>query len=219
MHKRLSMILAAATLAALAPAQVTKSGAGYLLRVKYSPGQVIKLNSTNKIINATGQVHEDMVVGLPVVMRIISVDGPIAQARMTVGPAMMNGNAIVRGQTVVMRLNNRNQASGAKSAGASVGATLPEKPVKVGQTWQAMAPISTGTGMVQKVDATYTFVGVKTLNGQGVAVVTYEMKGAARGRGTMTILQKDGTLWTNDLTMQFRTGDAPLKVISKMKRI
>lgn len=219
MNKRLSVILATAALAALSPAQVTKSGAGYLLRVKYAPGQVIKLNSTNKMINATTGKAVETSIMLPVVLRITDVKAGIATARMVVGPASYNGQPLIPAKTVVMNLNSRNQATGVQGGSSSVGATLPEKPIKVGQTWKALAPISTGTGGVQKVEAVYKFVGVKTVDGQGVAVVTYTISGGVgKGSGRMTLLQKDGTLWTNDLKMEVRAGATPVTVTSAMKR-
>jgi hypothetical protein len=220
MNKFLPVIFAAGALAAVTPAQVTKSGAGYLLRVKYAPGQVIKLTSTNKMVNATtGKAVETSII-LPVLLRITGVKAGLAQARMVVGPATYNGQPLIPSKTVVMSLNSRNQATNVQGGASSVGATLPEKPIKVGQTWKALAPISTGTGGVQKVEAIYKFVGVKSVNGQGVAVVTYTISGGVgKGSGRMTILQKDGTLWTNDLKMDVRAGTTPVTVTSAMKRV
>lgn len=218
MRLRFPFLLTLGAVAAIAPAQVTKTGGGYLLRVKYSEGQVIRLSSTNDVVNATGQ-SDQMSIGLPVVIKITEVKAGKALARMTVGPATMGGQPVMNGQTILMTLDNRNQASGVKGGGTSVGATLPLKPLKVGQTWTAIAPITTGAGTIRKMNATYKFLGLKTVGGKPVAVISYQIAGGATGKGTLTLLQQDGTLWTNEMRMDFKTGNKPLTVVSKMKRV
>lgn len=218
MRSRLPFLLALGAITAVAPAQVVKTPTGYLLRVKYYEGQIIRLSSTNTVVNATGQA-QDVAISLPVVIRITEVKNGNALARMTVGPPTMNGKEVMNRQTVVMTLNNRNQATSGRDPGNSVGATLPQKPLKIGETWTAFAPISTGTGATQKLRATYKLLGVKTVAGKAVAVVSYQIAGGATGKGTLTLLQEDGTLWTNEMKLDFRTGNKPLTVVSKMKRV
>ncbi|MGV3618246.1 MAG: hypothetical protein ACO1SV_23205 [Fimbriimonas sp.] len=216
MLKRVSLIALAGLGSTFASAQVTPSGGGYLLRVKYSTGQVLRYASTNSVGGATGR-GDGLVISLPIVMRVTEVKGKVAKARLTVGPAK-NGNQILNNsQTVVMTLNNRNQGGG-EGQSTGVTAQLPERPVKVGQTWTAVAPISTASGQVQRLNATYRFQGVKKVGGKSVAVITYSVNGAATGTGTMTLLQGDGTLWSNNMKIAFKGGTAPLTLTSNLKR-
>jgi hypothetical protein len=216
MVKPLSVLLGAATLAALAPAQVTKSGPGYLLRVKYASGQVLRYATSNSVAGVTGQPG-NLKVSLPIVMRVTEVKGPTANIRMTVGPATAGTNVLTNAQTVVMSLNSRNEAKGSTAAG--VGAQLPAKPVKVGDKWSAQVPIATATGSQQRLMGTYRFQGVKSIGGRQVAVITYSVAGAAKGSGTMTLLMSDGTLWTNQMKLSLSsTGTAPMTLVSTLKR-
>lgn len=213
---RTSLALGILGVAALAPAQITKSGSGYLFRVRYKKGQVIRFASTNTVKGAM-QGEGAMSVTLPIVLKVTDTDDKFATIRMTVGPAKAGGQVLTSAQSAVMKLDNQNKAQNSE-AGSPVNAQLPEKPIRIGQSWTAMAPINTADGSVQRLDATYKFQGVKTIKGRGVAVVTYKFEGAAEGSGTMTLLMSDGTLYSNQSKMSVNAVSTKISVISKTVR-
>lgn len=218
MNRWLLPLAAAGALVAAAPAQVTRSGAGYLLRIKYTKGQVIRLTSTNTIMGmggAGGKGNTQFIA--PMELRVLAMKANYADIKMTVGEIKLGSQVVRPSTSAVVQLNNRNQPIGS-SMPANIGATLPLKPIKIGQTWTGHAPISSPMGQ-NKIDAVYRFAGVKAVGGQSVAVISYTVKGLASGVGTMTLLAKDGTLFTNDIKLTMSAGQTPITVVSKMKRV
>lgn len=212
---KLLALVSLGVLAAAAPAQITRSGAGYLLRVKYVKGSVLRFSSTNSVRGVTGQPTGEFKVALPVVMKVQDVQGPVALVRVTIGPAKSGGSSIYPEQSLLVRLDNRNKT---KEGQTSVGTQLPEKPVKIGQTWTSKAPVSTGMTDMGQLTAVYRFAGVKSEKGQSVAVITYQLKGKARGSGRMLLSMADGLLVSNQLKISFNAGTAPITMSSVMQR-
>jgi hypothetical protein len=208
--------LALVALAAGAQAQITKSGSGYLLRVKYTKGSTLKYVSTNTASGMPGQ-STTFKVTMPIVMQITDLNDQIATMKMTIGPASVGGSEMNQAQTVTLELDNRNQpAKGGPSPG-NVGAALPAKPIKIGSTWTSIAPVATGAG-TQKLEATYKFRGLKKVGSTSVAEITYTLKGAATGSGTLRLLAKDGTIFSNQMRMSTSVQGNSLKLLSVMKR-
>jgi hypothetical protein len=199
-----------------AEAQVTKSGAGYLLRVKYVKGQVMKYKSVNTVTAPQG--GQPMKIEMPMVMKIADVSKGFALATITTGPAMMGANPMGKAQTVNVELSNTNAAKSKGSPGIA-GAQFPAKPVKVGQTWTMAAPIADTTGMAGDIKATYKFQGLKTVNGKSMAIVTYALTGGVSGSGTLQLLAADGTLYSNVAKIAITSQGANLRVNSEMKRV
>jgi len=218
MNSKTLALGAIVVLAASANAQVTKQGAGYLLRAKYSKGQVIRFNTSNKVRGATAQPGSAIDVTIPITMRVLDVKSGIATVQLKLGEAKLGQSVINPGQTAVVRLNSRNEGTGT-AGGANVAAALPAKAVKVGQTWTATAPISTGMGPSQNMKATYKFQGLKSVGGRQVAVITYSVTGFAKGNGTMRLLTSDGTIFDNLAKFSISASGSPVSVNSEMKRV
>lgn len=207
----------AAGASALSSAQITKSGGGYLFRVNYQKGQVIRFVSTSTVIGASGDGRV-MKLGLPVILSVTDTKGKAATVRLEVGPVNMAGKEFSPKQTAVLQLDSRNRAVNNDAANANLGAQLPEAPMAVGSTWTAVAPIATASGAQQRLDAKYKFVGFKKVSGTNVAVISYSIKGVATGAGTMMLLAKDGTLYSNTSKLTMAGVVGKLTISSSMKR-
>jgi hypothetical protein len=190
--------------ATAARAQITKSGSGYLMRVKYSKGQVVKYSSVTTIKGATADTGNaaPLRVSLPIIINILSITSGKAKAQLVMGPATMGGSQVAPAQKAEMTLDTRNQAS--NSSASTLLAPLPQKPVKPGDKWSAAAPVP---GMFGKQDgkllATYKFGGIKTVDKRSVAIITYSISGSAGGSGMLMLLTKDGTLYRNSASLKF----------------
>lgn len=204
-------------LTALSSAQITKSGSGYLFRVSYKKGQVIRFFSSSTVIGATND-GRIMKLGLPVVLNVTNTKGTSSTVRLEVGPITTPDKQTVPKQTAVLDLDNRNRAIGNDAANANLGAQLPEAPMAIGATWTAVAPIATANGNQQRLDAKYKFVGFKKVTGTEVAVITYTIKGVATGSGTMMLQAKDGTLYSNTSKLTMAGVVGKLTISSSMKR-
>jgi hypothetical protein len=213
----MAVVGASLLLTASADAQVTKSGAGYLLRVKYSKGQTLKYRSVNTVTSAQGG-GQPMKIELPMVMKIRDVTRGLAKATITTGPPMLGKNPMGQAQTVTVELSTTN-APKSKGGPGIAGAQFPQKPVKVGQTWTMAAPIADTTGMTGDIKAIYKFQGLKSVNGKNMAIVTYSLSGGVTGSGTLQLLAADGTMYSNIAKIAFSGPAGNLKLSSEMKRV
>ncbi len=210
---------AAVMMSASADAQVTKSGGGYLLRVKYVKGQTLNYKSSNTVTAAQGGGGQPMKIDMPMVMKIGAVANGFAKASVTTGPAMLGKNPMGKAQTVYVDLSPTNAAKSKGSPGIA-GAQFPLKPVKIGETWSMAAPIADTTGMVGgDIRATYKFQGLKTVNGKSMAIITYILSGGVTGSGSLQLLASDGTLYSNLAKIVLNGGAGNMRVTSEMKRV
>jgi len=203
-------------LASAANAQVITTKAGYLLRTKYVKGMTIKFVTKNSVSGPKGTPMAGSSFSMPMTMQILDVVDGFAKVKLILGKIMVNGTVIRQEQSAQMMLDNRN--SGAESGAQNVATQYPKGAVKVGQSWTAVAPVKSEAG-VGKMDARYTFAGLKTVNGKPVAVINYTLKGYASGTGKMIILASDGTLYSNQVQMRLMMGGPdPLVVTSSLTR-
>lgn len=210
-------LFAALAACSTAEAQVTRSGAGYLFRAKYTAGETIRLSSMNQVAGVPG-VGNGMRVPVQITMAVQSVANGVATIRLTLGAVKLNNTVANPGQSVLVRLDNRNRPQGG-GGGTAVSTVYPVRAVKVGQTWKASAPVSGGMGMEGTLNATYRFMGVKTVSGRGVAVMNYAVSGAASGSGTLMVLTKDGTLFSNKMQLKLNMqGQPPVSIVSTLTR-
>ena len=216
---KLTVMVGVAGVACAASAQVTKSGAGYLLRVKYVTGQVIKLNSLNSIVSTASKGAQPMQVKMPIVIKVNKADALTAVASVTIGPVSFADTVLREPETMDMTIDRQNRAKSKGQAGF-VGGELPAQVIKVGQKWSTVAPMPDPSGAAQKMVAVYTFGGLKTVNGKSVAVMTYELGGNVKGKGTLLVLAADGTIYSNDATISVNSPTTgPVKVQSKLTRV
>lgn len=217
MTKKLLVAGAFAVVSASVPAQITRSGAGYLLRVKYAKGSVIRLTSVNSASGMPGQ-NSSLKFVMPITLQVLEVKRARSKVRISLG-AVKSQNVVLHGpQTVNVWLNNRNMGQSAQSA-AGFAAQLPQGAVRVGQSWRSVAPVATGFGPNGALAATYTFKGIKGTGGNAVALIGYTLDGMAKGKGSMTLYVKDGTLASNELQMTMDlNGGTPVAIESTMRR-
>lgn len=192
-----------AAIAACAPAQVTPSGKGFLLRVKYVKGQVLRFATTTSMtgLPGAGSANSALSISMPATMTVNSVVGTVTKATIAVGPAKYGGNVIQPVQTLQIQLDARNSTPAAGTAGSLI-APMPSKVVRIGDTWKSSAPIPGMPGTPTKATtATYTFLGTKVVDGKSVAAISYKFSGGTRGSGSVLVLVKDGTLYRNSATL------------------
>lgn len=210
-----------AGISSFATAQVTKAGNGYLLRVKYSKGQSIQYSSTTSIAGMVAEAGKSTVykVVMPIKMKIDTVVKGIASSTVTVGPATMSGSVIQQVRTLKMQLNTLNKAANSTTAPTFLAA-LPPKTVKVGAKWSASAPMETMPGQQSgRLNAVYTFEGVKTVDKKSVAMISYTISGSAAGKGMILVLASDGTLYRNSAKVKLSGPTGAITANTVLSRI
>jgi hypothetical protein len=196
--------------------QVTKQGSAYLLRVRYSKGQVLTYKTINGVEGDKGP-GAGLRLNMPLTLTVTDVKGPYATVRCKVGPALNGKAEMFPSQTVIVRINNRNDTD--NKAAAPVGMGLPKNAVRVGETWESDAPVNMGNGGVKTLHAIYKFNGIKTVDGMEVAQLSYQVSGAAQGGGSMSLLVKDGTIWSNRSRLSLNmAGGKPLTLTFVVSR-
>jgi len=181
----------AAGLLACGNSQIVKAKDGYLFRVKYSKGQVVKFDTFNSVVSK-GNPAAGMTVKVSMTLSVLSVAKGVATVRLTMGAGTLANSTkqMTAPQSVTVQLDS-------KDSSAVGGPKFPNHPVQVGSTWTAVRPVNMG-GEVKRLDAVYKFAGIKTVNGKQLAVVTYSLTGAANGSGTMMLLSTDASLYSNE---------------------
>ncbi len=178
-----------------ADAQITPQGGGYLLRLKFTKGQV-----TNYSISTSGAMMQKPLI-MKVRMRVTDVKGAIATVENTVTPPAMGSGAPPKPTTETVRINNMGKVVSGTTPGMSAAATptLPQGPIKIGQTWKGDVSGMQGTSM----KATYKLNAIKTVGTRRVAEITMNMQGSVgapsgstkmTGTGSMNLDMKDGSM-------------------------
>lgn len=216
------LILASFGLMATAVPQLTKQGAAYLFRAKYTAGQTNRYTMT---MNSTMNGQSMLLMETPLVLKTVSVAKGIATVEVATGPAKMNGKAQGQVDKQTVKMDNRNRPQGGQSSFESFGSfAYPEKPIAIGGKWTQKMDMGTAMGGM-KLDATYTFVAIKTLGGKQVAEIKSIMKGTMMGpiTGTATtyIVLADGSLHSSSVQMVMNInpgqGQAVRKVVTNAK--
>lgn len=218
------MLLAAVSLVPLGSAQISKQSAGYLFRNKYTAGQTNKF-LMSLVSTAGGQTLLKMET--PLVMKTKSVSKGIATLDVATGPAKMNGQSQGKVDRQTVKMDTRNRPVGGSSNFESFGTfAFPEKAIKPGSTWKQKIDMASAVGNI-KLDAVYTFVGVKTVGGKSVAEIRTTMKGNMMGpiTGTATSFLRvaDGSVDSSAVKLIMNVtageGQTPQKVVSDVKVI
>lgn len=216
------LLVTALAFSPFATPQIAKQGAGYLLRNKYTAGQTQKM-TMSMTSTAGGQTVLSMQT--PIVMKTKSVTKGIATLEVTTGPAKMNGQSQGKVDKQTVKMDSRNRPVGGSSNFEGFGSfAFPEKPVKPGQKWTQKIDMASAVGNI-KLDATYTFIGVKTVGGRAVAEIRTTMKGTMMGPITGTAISylrvADGSVDSSSVDMIMNItaaeGQAPQKIVSKIK--
>lgn len=204
--KTLVLAFAALSLATVGAAQVTKSGAGYDIKVKYVQGKSYNYNLATAIKMSgmpqgqPGAAPGGQKINIGLKQRVVSVQNGIAtlQVQTTGAPG---GNQPP--QTV--KVNNRGKiVSGQNSnAGFNFLSGFPNRPVKVGERWTAKTPMPMGPMGRGDANVTYVFRGLKNVGGKQAAQIDFsiQMAGQAtmKGSGTAFLAATDGQLITSTM--------------------
>ena len=189
--------------AASSSAQITKSGPGYLFRMKHQAGSVFKFGVVSSLAGS-GANGQPMTFTLPMIWKVVGVKAGVATIDTTVGPVSVGKNPMVNAVKNRIQLDTRGKVVGQGGAGQQVTPAFPEKAIKVGQSWQASAPVELPMQGEKKIQATYVFKGIKVVNGKQMAELAVTTGGQASGTGSMFLLVSDGSLFRSTLKMNLK---------------
>ncbi|MEA2554016.1 MAG: hypothetical protein QOJ65_2192 [Fimbriimonadaceae bacterium] len=209
-HLSLAALVCFAAVPVVASAQVKKAGDGYLLRMKFTKGLALRygMTSTVKGIPPSAMAPDGTITLTgPFSTTVQSIKGPNATVAVSIGPMLMNNQqATGKAQTRTATIDSRGKAVDKSDTG--IGLLLPEKPVKIGQSWSGPLPISSGTMTAGGMSITYRFEGLKKIGGKQLAVVsltTSPDQQIKSGSGTLYINPQDG--FTQKMTMNLVIGN------------
>jgi hypothetical protein len=208
LRKKGEGVLILLLLAGSASAQITKVKGGYLMRTKYTAGHVVRYQTVTTSGNV-GSSANGISVKIPLTLTVLSVVKEVAKVRMDIGAGLLNGKAFSPAHSTTVSLD-------ALDSTKAQGAKLPPHPIQPGATWTAMRPVQLGPGgSALELDGVYHFQGIKVVDGNEVAVIVYDMKGAANGSGTMLLLTSDGSIYSNTMQIGVRAIDptATIKIV------
>ena len=195
--------------AAPAPAQIVKTPNGYLLRVKYVPGQVVRFETSSSIANK-GTSEPSSVLKMPITLSVLNVKGGKAYLNLSMGAGVLDGNKVSDPTEVKMSLDDRNQAD--KGPGVPGIGAFPDRPMQAGSTWHSGVPIR-ALGTLLKVDGVFRFQGMKPTQNGPLAVISYSLSGGATGTGIMMLMPKDGSIYSNETNLSVSAPDAAIYLI------
>ncbi len=202
-------------LASISHAQITKVGSGYKFRVNYQKGQVLRFSTVSGVDNK-GNSAAGTTVKVPITLVVLDKKKGNSSIKLTMGAMKVGSTVVQPEQSTLVNLDSRNR--GASDQKQNIGTTLPENAIQIGTSWHDSRPFNIG-GSMAVLNGVYRFQGLKNSNGNQVAVITYQLSGFAQGSGTMTLLVKDGTLYTNDFKLSMTGGERSLiRIFSKMTR-
>jgi hypothetical protein len=230
----LSTVLGMALPSSRAHAQITKVGSAYQFRVKYHKGMKIKYLmkvTTTLPTPPGGGKAQSIEMTIPVDGTVTDVQNKIATIQMVTGPMTMNGRPQGTQKTLTMKLDDRGKPVGGMPTGMeNLTASLPDKPLKVGDTYSSKQDI-TMANIPISVNAVYKFTGVKSVAGHQLATFTVTLNGSGsvptpqgatasfttKGTGQMSLSTDDGlaTRTSIDQDVVIPQGAQTLKLTTK----
>lgn len=201
----------ALVLGSSASAQISPVKGGYLFRIKYTPGRVTRYQTTTTAANV-GSSSKGLIIKIPITLTVKSVSKGVAYVRLDEGAGLVNGSPYSKPQSMTIPLD-------ALDSSAFGGPKFSSKPVALGGTWTAMRPVQIGGGQPLQLNGVYRFQGVQKKQGHSVAVITFDMHGAANGRGTMWLLTDDGSIFSSDMTLSIPTLERTTSLHISMSRM
>jgi hypothetical protein len=187
-----------------AHAQITKSGDGYLIRMKFVKGTTAAYTMNSNITVSNGTT---MKLSIPFSTKVLDVKGDVGTLLYSVGPTSLNGMVQGKAQTSEVKMDSHGKANGkqlAQMKGVSI--QLPEKPLKIGETYSRTMTIPVGQMTVNST-ATYKFLGLKTVAGKQAAQFSMKAHGTgaitADATGVTNLAVSDGSLIDTNVTQTF----------------
>jgi hypothetical protein len=176
--------------------QVSKSGNGYLFRMKLTKGSSYSYDFSTSTSMPGGQPFS---ITMSYVMKVQSVDSKgVANVLMTVKTPMAKEPT-----TQTMKMDSRGQMDNQPGMEQFGSVRMPEKALAVGGNWKSSQNLGAGANAM-KADTTYTFRGIQNVGKVSCALldVNSTMKGAmaAATTGKMYIEVSTGMLYQSDLT-------------------
>ncbi|HVT13477.1 MAG TPA: hypothetical protein VHE55_14530 [Fimbriimonadaceae bacterium] len=199
-----------------ASAQIKKQGNGYLLRTKYTKGEVITYVTDTKT-NAQGR---DMLISMTMTQKVLSVSRTgAATVSMTMGKVLLNGKPMgqqvpEKMQKVTFETDSQGHVKGGGQQNTNV--IMPDKPIPVGGTWSATTNAPIGTGQSMQVTVTYKLLGFEKKGKYQTAKISVKMSGSGQmaisGTGTMWLNMADGSMveYVNKASMTFGSMQMPM---------
>lgn len=179
----------------VAPSQVTKSGSGYLLRMKLTKGASYAYDMTSSTSMGTAA---PMSIKMGYSMKVTKVTNGIAEVLMTSTTPMSKTP-----QTQTVKMDGRGALDGQPGTEQVGNVRMPEKAIKVGETWVAKRSMGTGA-QATTIDTVYTFRGLQAVGKVQCAVL--DVKTTSKGMiastttGKMFIEAANGMLLSSNLS-------------------
>lgn len=215
--------------AAFGQAQIAKQGNAYLFRMKFTKGAkyAYKMNVDMTMpqgMGGPGDGKANMVMSMNILVKDVKKD--VATVAYSASAMKMNGKDMGHPTQMEVKQNTRGKIVSGNVDTSNMGSVdLPEKAIKIGESWTTQTKMGVGGGSIT-VDAKYTFKSIKAVNGKQIAVLSVAMSSAApmkmSGGGTVELYMADGALYSSDTTASLIPGgDATKKVsfVSKMRRV
>lgn len=208
---------------AAAPAQVTKHGNGYLFRMKYSPGKKV----TFKVVSSgsvQGQSFKsDMSISQTVKKvnkGIATISASLSDVKITFGSRTMTQPIPANLKHVTLDMDAQGHVKGNSAATQQqTSIAYPDKPIAIGSSWNSVTTVPRPGGQTMKVNATYKFLGLATVDGQKAAKIQMTLKGtgqtAMNGSGISYIALSDGWMLKSSTNMTVSMGSMkmPMTVV------
>ncbi len=174
-------------------AQVTPSGGAYLLRMKFVKGATSLYNL--ETITSDPRTGKPQRTTVPMSMTVTAAKGATGTMKVKVGP--IPGSNRVQESVITLDARGKMVKGEAGMTGVS-SVALPEKPIKLGSTWQNQVQVNTPLGALT-TNTVYKLHGFKVVNNRKVAVINVTTKAAKQGitidgKGAMSLVMADGSL-------------------------
>lgn len=181
--------------AASAHGQVSKSGAGYLFRLKFDKGEAVRFKVPVSITNLEAQPVSLM---LHLDLKVLKLQGTLATVKAHLASGSVNGQSLLPDQTHEVEIDNLGKYHGNVSGLSGFAIQYPVQPVRIGGAFVSPVPTALGnsalSGNAGSADAVFTFRGfVNTPLGKA-ARLTFVVAGNQAPSGSILVSVKDGVL-------------------------
>lgn len=189
--------------------QITQKSGSFQFRAKYTRGMKMRFHFKTVVTPINATVNKRQVISFPVSMLVQEVrntkeSGKVAKIRSEAGPWLLDNKPYQPKTNVTVHVDSLNRLVGASDAEIPQFATpLPEKPLRIGQSWSSDIDTGGATPMAIKVRATYKLLKVAN----SIATIAVSLAGkssdgsnvSTRGQGTMLLRTRDGTMHSMSL--------------------
>lgn len=205
--RRIASVLVALSTVATVRGQILPAKGGYTFRTKYKVGALMSFATTISF-PTKGSPYAGKIITTTSAVRVLRITNGIATAHIDIGAVKLAGQVLIPPKAVTTQLDASSEYSSLK---------MPRHAVAIGSTWTAVRVINL-LGIPQRLNAVYRFAGVKLADGHSVAVITYSMNGVVKGTGSMKLLTKDASIYTNDVSLSVAQLDPTAKIHIVMTR-